>query len=116
MGNMGQKEYYRGNPGSLTGAKLCGAKVRELLDGKFEMIPKTKEHISVDKDKCVGEACSICYSLCPGGAFEIVDGKAAWAFGMTNCMECGICQYVCPVAAIDWAYPEAGTGVILKWS
>jgi ferredoxin-like protein FixX len=29
---------------------------------------------------------------------------------------CGICQYVCTVGAIDWSYPEAGTGVVLKWS
>lgn len=116
MSNMGAKDHYRGNPDILFGAKFCGETVRNYIDGKFEMIPKTKEHISVDKDKCIGEGCSVCYSLCPSGSFEMVDGKAEWTYGMKYCLECGICQYVCTVNAIDWAYPEAGTGVIYKWS
>ncbi|MCL1846677.1 MAG: 4Fe-4S dicluster domain-containing protein [Coriobacteriia bacterium] len=116
MSVLGAKDHYRGNPGLLYGEKFAGKKVRDYLDGKFEMIPKTKEHIFVDADKCIGDACAICYTLCPGGAYEMIDGKAVWAFGMTNCMECGICQYVCTVGAIDWSYPEAGTGVVLKWS
>ena len=118
MSNMGKKDHYRGDPGILHGAKFCGATIREFLDGKFEMIPKTKEHIFVNQEKCIGTSCSICFITCPGGAFEMSGegGKATWEYGMTNCMECGICQYVCPVDAIDWAYPEAGTGIVLKWS
>jgi len=116
MSNMGNKDFYRGNPGILFGSKFCGATIRDYLKGKYEVVPKTKEHIFVNKDKCIGEACSICYSLCPSGSFEIVDGKAEWTYGMECCMECGICQYVCTVDAIDWSYPEAGTGVVLKWS
>lgn len=116
MSNMGKKDHYRGNPEILQGSKLRGEDVRKLLKGKYEIIPKTKEHIFVDRDKCIGEACSVCYSLCPSGSFEMVDGKAEWKYGMECCLECGICQYVCPADAIDWSYPEAGTGVILKWS
>ena len=113
---MGNKEWYRADPSILGPYRLCGEKVRELIDGKFEMIPKTKEHIFVNADKCIGAACSICYVTCPGGCYEIEDNKAVWKYGMTHCLECGVCQYVCSVDAIDWAYPEAGTGVILKWS
>jgi ferredoxin-like protein FixX len=43
-------------------------------------------------------------------------GKALWKYGMETCGECGACRYVCPVNAIDWFYPEAGTGIVLKYS
>ncbi|MCL2807596.1 MAG: hypothetical protein FWD27_05485 [Coriobacteriia bacterium] len=112
---MGKKDWYRVDPGIVEG-RMSPAEVRDIIDGKFEMIPKTKEHIKVDQDRCIGDACAICASCCPSGSFEMVDGKAYWKYGMTHCLECGICQYVCSVAAIDWSYPEAGTGVILKWS
>lgn len=113
---MAKKDYYRVDPSILYGSNIVGEKVRELIKGKYEVIPKTKEHICVNQDKCIGDACSICYCVCPSGSFEMEDGKAVWKHGMTCCAECGVCQYVCPVGAIDWSYPEAGTGVILKWS
>jgi len=100
----------------LYGPKLCGAKLREHLKGKYEIIPKTKEHIKVDKEKCIGMNCQVCYILCPTGAFEMEDGKAVWKHGMKHCGECGTCRYICPVDAIDWSYPEAGTGIVHRYS
>jgi ferredoxin-like protein FixX len=44
------------------------------------------------------------------------DGKAVWKYGMQLCGESGACLYVCPVGAIDWSYPEAGTGIVMKYS
>jgi ferredoxin like protein len=108
----------RRDPSILYGPQLCGAKLRELLKGKYEIIPKTKEHIKVNKDKCIGMTCQVCYITCPTGSFEMEkeSGKATWKYGMTTCGECGTCRYVCPVDAIDWSYPEAGTGIVLKYS
>ena len=111
-----EKTWKQNDPDSVRGPKLCGAKVRELLKGKYEVIPKTKEHIKVDRDKCIGMACQLCYITCPTGSFEMEGGKAVWKYGMKLCGECGTCRYVCPVDAIDWSYPEAGTGIRLKWS
>ncbi len=113
-----QKEgnWKRFDPSALYGPKLVGAKVRELLKGKYTVIPKTKEHIKVDKEKCIGMACQICYIICPTGSYEMEDGKALWKFGMELCGECGMCRYCCPVDAIDWSYPEAGTGIQLRYS
>jgi len=110
------KNYKQSDPSILYGPQIVGAKVRELLKGKYEVIPKTKEHIKVDRDKCIGMACQICYITCPTGSFEMEDGKAVWKYGMELCGECGTCRYVCPVDAIDWSYPEAGTGIVLKYS
>jgi|GEM_PF-895774 len=100
----------------LYGPKFCGAKVRELLKGKYQVTPKTKEHIKVDKEKCTGNNCQLCYIICPTGSFEMVDGKATWKYGMQLCGECGMCRYLCPAHAIEWSYPESGTGIKLKWS
>jgi ferredoxin like protein len=109
-------DYVRSDPRILYGPQLVGAKVRELLKGKYEIIPKAKEHIKVNRDKCIGMTCQICYITCPTGSFEIEGDKAVWKFGMQLCGECGACRYVCPADAIDWSYPEAGTGIVMKYS
>lgn len=95
----------------LFGPKICGEKVREILKGKYEVIPTSGTHIKVEADKCTG--CLLCYQLCPAGCYEMEDGKAVWKFTQL-CMECGTCNYVCPVNAIDWSYPEAGTGIKMR--
>ncbi|NTW43696.1 MAG: 4Fe-4S binding protein [Anaerolineaceae bacterium] len=112
---MAEKKYKRGDSSILYGPQIVGAKVRELLKGKYEIIPKTKQHIKVNRIKCIGMTCQLCYISCPTGSFEMKEGKAIWD-GMETCGECGTCRYVCPVNAIDWSYPEAGTGIVLKWS
>jgi len=109
-------EYIRCDTSMLYGPKIVGAKVRELLKDKYEVIPKTKEHIKVDSNKCIGMACQVCYITCPTGSFEMENDKAVWKYGMKTCGECGTCLYVCPVNAIEWSYPEAGTGIVLKHS
>jgi len=110
------KNYKRVDSSILYGPQIVGAKARELMKGKFEMIPKTKEHIKVDPNKCVGMSCQVCYCVCPSGSFEMVNGKAVWKYGMTCCCECGTCRYICAYGAIDWSYPEAGTGIVHKWT
>jgi ferredoxin like protein len=108
--------YKRNDPNILYGPQIVGEKVRKLLKDKYEVIPKTKVHIKVDANKCIGMSCQLCYITCPTGSFEMEGGKAVWKFGMQLCGECGTCRYVCPVDAIDWSYPEAGTGIVLKYS
>ena len=110
------KNYKRNDPSGLYGPQLCGAKVRELLKDKYEVIPKTREHIKVNKAKCLGMVCQLCYITCPTGSYEMEDGKAVWKYGLKLCGECGTCRYVCPADAIDWSYPEAGSGIVLKYS
>ena len=102
---------------SLEGPAICGAQIRERIQGVLVMSdkPKTEEHIKVDQDACVG--CKLCYELCPTGSYEMTaEGKADWLqFGMSFCGECGLCRYICPVDAITWSYPQGGTGKIHKW-
>lgn len=98
----------------LEGTKMYGQELHDFVKPHIHMIPKTKEHIKVDPNRCNG--CGDCVIICPGGCFEMVDNKAVWARGDT-CFECGTCWHLCDKAhAIDWDHPEAGTGVVLKWS
>jgi len=98
----------------LYGPKICGKDVRAILKGKYEVLPKTREHIKVIQEKCIG--CELCYIACPTGSYEMENGKAIWKYGMETCGDCGACRYICPVDAIDWSYPEAGSGAVLKYS
>ena len=59
--------WKQSDPSILYGPQIVGAKIRELLEGKYEVIPKTREHVKVDKEKCIGMACQLCYITCPTG-------------------------------------------------
>ena len=56
---------------------------------------------SVDEDKCIG--CSLCVSLCPFSAIEMVKvGKRRKARTISaSCKACGICASHCPTFAIS---------------
>jgi len=107
-------DFVKNDGSILYGPQICGEKVRALVQDKYEVIPKTTEHIRVIPEKCNG--CQLCYITCPSGSYDMQDGKAVWAWGMKYCTECGLCRVVCPVNAIEWAYPDAGTGIVLKYS
>lgn len=59
---------------------------------------ENREHvISIDATKCVG--CQMCVKDCPqGNIFVGSDGKAT--VKEQNCMKCGHCTAICPVAAV----------------
>jgi ferredoxin like protein len=112
--NVNDIDRVRINAEQLYGPRMSAKQIREHLKGKYEVIPKKEDHIKVDQDKCNG--CELCYIICPCGCYEMeANGKAKWAYGQL-CSECGTCNYVCPVNAIDWSYPEGGTGMVLKFS
>ncbi|MGV8083970.1 MAG: 4Fe-4S dicluster domain-containing protein [Coriobacteriia bacterium] len=96
----------------LEGSQIYGPRIREFLAGKYEVVPKTLEHIKVQPERCNG--CKLCVLLCPAGCYEMEGGKAVWKYGQL-CVECGACQYICSqVNAIDWSYPEGGTGIVMR--
>ncbi len=90
-----------------------GEKLREKIKDFFEMIPSKTEFIKINPYKCSG--CRLCYEQCPGGCFEMVEDKAVFKFP-EFCFECGACFHICPSEAIEWDYPEGGTGIVMRFS
>jgi ferredoxin len=54
--------------------------------------------IAVDTDKCT--LCLACVSLCPSGALGDNPDKPQVNFREEACLQCGICETVCPETAI----------------
>ncbi|MHA1264410.1 MAG: 4Fe-4S binding protein [Candidatus Helarchaeota archaeon] len=90
-----------------------GEKLRAKLKDLVEMIPTKGDNIRINAEKCGG--CALCYKHCPGGCFTMVDGKAEYTHPEL-CFECGACAILCPTGAIDWNYPQGGTGVVLRYT
>jgi len=57
---------------------------------------------TVDADACIG--CSLCYTTCGRGVFEMRDNKAVPVNAMSCMVGCSTCGTVCPVEAIS--FPE----------
>ena len=61
--------------------------------------------ISIDKSCCKG--CGICLSVCPKKIFVKGKKRNTYGTGMPdiadaeNCVECGMCERLCPDGAID---------------
>ena len=53
--------------------------------------------IEISEEKCDG--CGLCISKCPGGAIQLVDGKARFT-GALLCDGLGVCIGKCPNGAI----------------
>jgi NAD-dependent dihydropyrimidine dehydrogenase PreA subunit len=67
--------------------------------------------IMIDTETCIG--CGGCVTICGGDVFELKDKKAV-AVRPRQCLECGCCEVVCPVAAITLCVPKGGTGIIYE--
>ena len=93
--------------------EFIGEKLREKIEGLFEMIPKD-DHVTINEEKCNG--CENCYIYCPGGCFTMEDGIAKVTNVKDFCQECGSCEKICPTAAVTYKEPSGGTGIIRKFS
>lgn len=56
----------------------------------------------IDVFKCDG--CAICIKFCPPQVMGLVQKKAVILADL--CEQCGICNDVCPIGAIDFELPE----------
>ena len=54
----------------------------------------------VDADTCIG--CTLCYTTCGRGVYEMQDNKAVPANAMSCMVGCSTCGTVCPVEAISF--------------
>ncbi len=55
---------------------------------------------TVDADTCIG--CTLCYTTCGRGVYEMQDNKAVTVNAMSCMVGCSTCGNVCPVQAITF--------------
>lgn len=85
--------------------------VKELV---YHKESDTGEFILLDEERCDG--CGMCALVCSVGLWSVKDGKARLAprYGGL-CLECAACWEICEREAIDFSYPAAGSGVVIKY-
>jgi len=69
-------------------------------------------HIKVNDAACEKCGDRPCLFFCPAEVYRR-DANNALHISVSheNCLECGTCRYACPLAAIDWQYPNGAMGV-----
>ena len=75
----------------------------------------SEAHIKVETTTCTRCEHRPCVAVCPGGCYEWNDEDGQLVFSHDGCLECGSCQYLCDLEAIEWAYPRKGRGVRYRW-
>jgi ferredoxin-like protein FixX len=68
--------------------------------------------ISIDKSKCTG--CADCVRVCLANVFKMADKKAE-VRSLDRCMECASCLFICEPKAINFCWPNHGTGYRSEW-
>lgn len=71
-------------------------------------------HLKVEQEKCLKCKNKPCMDICPAGVYSVDETSGKTKIEHENCLECGACKIVCPYGTIDWEYPPAGCGVVLK--
>ena len=73
-------------------------------------------HLIVNQEKCKKCKEKTCTFICPASVYSVDDETGEIIVSYENCLECGACRIACPKNRIDWKYPSAGCGVVLKHS
>lgn len=70
--------------------------------------------IAYDERKCDG--CGECVLVCAAGLWAVPEGNKARLSPKYRglCLECAACYATCERDAIDFRYPDGGTGILIK--
>lgn len=72
------------------------------------------DFIFYDEQKCDG--CGGCALVCAANLWVVPQGKKARLAQKYRelCLECAACHAVCEQDAIEFRYPDGGTGIVIK--
>ena len=72
------------------------------------------DFIFYDEQKCDG--CGGCALVCGGSVWAVPGGKKARLATKYRefCLECAACHAVCEQDAIEFRYPNGGSGIVIK--
>jgi NAD-dependent dihydropyrimidine dehydrogenase PreA subunit len=74
----------------------------------------TGDFIKYNESKCNG--CGVCHTVCAANLWAVPKDKKTRLSPKYRelCMECAACYLVCEQDAIDFRYPNGGSGIIIK--
>ncbi|MHA1767144.1 MAG: 4Fe-4S dicluster domain-containing protein [Promethearchaeota archaeon] len=79
----------------------------------IKRIGNTGEFIWAIEQNCKG--CKKCEIICPMDLWKVVNKKAILNKNYKElCLECGHCYSICEHDAIEFNFPNGGTGIIYK--
>jgi ferredoxin like protein len=72
------------------------------------------DFIGHDEEKCDG--CGDCALVCAASLWVVPEGKKARLSPKYRelCLECAACYATCVQDAIDFRYPDGGSGIVIK--
>ena len=73
-------------------------------------------HLFINQEQCKKCKDKVCTYICPANVYSVDEETGGLIVSYENCLECGACRIACPGKKIDWQYPAAGCGVVLKHS
>ena len=83
------------------------------LEGLTKRIPGTGNFITIDYNKC--NNCDRCLIICVMNLWRRKEGKINIIDGyQSKCLECAACYQVCDARAINFQYPNGGTGIVIE--
>ncbi len=94
---------------------------RDLLNWKVQELvfraegAETGDFITYDADKCNG--CGECALVCAASLWSLPGNGAQARLSSKyreNCLECAACYAVCEPDAIDFRYPNGGSGIVIQ--
>ena len=73
-------------------------------------------HLTVESETCKKCKDKTCTYICPANVYSVDEATGEIMVSYENCLECGACRIACPKKKLEWRYPCAGCGVVLKHS
>ena len=72
------------------------------------------DFIAHDEQKC--DSCGDCALVCAASLWVVPEGKKARLSSKYRelCLECAACYATCEQGAIDFRYPDGGSGIVIK--
>ena len=90
---------------------IMGLKAKLGLDVfKHDSEPHIKIKPGMERDPRLKRAVLVC----PAGLYS-VNAEGEVELTIDGCLECGTCRLVCGNDNLEWAYPEGGCGIQLRF-